>query len=64
MNALLACVASVPVLYERRAFSAFWPRENWGERNKVGGGRGWGALRSRKKLFVRTGTLATQATAR
>ena len=43
---LLACEASVPVrtknfFRDRRAFSAFWPRENWGESKKVGGvGRG------------------------
>ena len=49
--ASLACVASVPVrtksfFCDRRAFSAFWPRENWGESKKVGGGgEGGGGMR-------------------
>ena len=41
----LACVASVPVrmksfFRDRRAFSAFWLSENWGESKKDRGGGG------------------------
>ena len=61
----IACVASVPCTNEElfprsKSFFLHFGRAKIGARTKKSVG-GEGGVRLRKKLFVRTGTLATQA---